>query len=52
VYGSHTQFLVGFAGMEKRVLGMARQMRQVFKFEKFKNKVRLDLKFFSSQVGH
>ena len=37
--------------MEKRVLGMARHMGQVFKFEKFKNQVWLDFKFFSSQVG-
>ena len=37
--------------MEKRVLGMARHMGQVFKFEKFKNKVGLDFKFSSSQVG-
>ncbi len=30
---------------------MARHMRQVFKFENFKNQVGLDFKFFSGQVG-
>ena len=50
-YGSHThtqntQVLVGFAVWKKRFLGMARHMRQVFKFENFKNQVGLDFKFF------